>query len=207
MSRKNGERQESPMKRVLATITALGITVIVASQAMHFASSQATTTTLFDGTNLSAFNVLGDANWQVVDGVVQADKGTGYLVTKASYADFQINLEFWVDETANSGVFIRCSNPQQVNGNNSYEVNINDTRPDQTYRTGGIVNVARPSSVINTSGKWNTYEITARGPRMTVTLNGTRVVDVEHTMHARGPIALQYSAGVVKFRNVVIRTF
>ena len=196
------------MKRVFAITMGLVIMGIAGFQSTHHASGQAAvTTTLFDGTNLSAFNVLGDANWQLVDGVVQANKGTGYLVTKASYTDFQINLEFWVDEDANSGVFIRCSNPQEVNGNNAYEVNINDKRPDQTYRTGGIVTVAKPTSVINTGGRWNTYEITARGPRMMVTLNGTRVVDVEHTGHASGPIALQYSAGIVKFRNVVIKTF
>jgi len=30
-------------------------------------------------------------------------------------------------------------------------------------------------------------------------------VDAEHTGHARGPIALQYGAGTVKFRNVQIK--
>jgi hypothetical protein len=33
------------------------------------------------------------------------------------------------------------------------------------------------------------------------------MVDVTDTKHARGPIALQYGAGTVKFRNVRIRTF
>jgi hypothetical protein len=92
-----------------------------------------------------------------------------------------------------------------VTATNAYEVNIYDTRPDPTYRTGGIVDVAPPSSQISTGGKWNTYEITARGPRLVVTLNGTQTVDVEHTGHQRGPIALQYGAGIVKFRNVKIR--
>ena len=39
-----------------------------------------------------------------------------------------------------------------------------------------------------------------------VTLNGTQVVDVRDTQFSDGPIALQYGAGVVKFRNVRIRT-
>jgi hypothetical protein len=38
-----------------------------------------------------------------------------------------------------------------------------------------------------------------------VTFNGTRTVDVQDAKHARGPIGLQYGAGVVKFRNVQIR--
>ncbi len=94
---------------------------------------------------------------------------------------------------------------ESVRDTNSYEVNIYDTRPDQTYRTGGIVHVASPTSVIDAGGRWNTYEIAAQGARLTVTLNGTRLVDVKDTQYTDGPIALQYGAGIVKFRNVRIR--
>ena len=161
---------------------------------------------LLDGTSLKGWNVVGDANWTVVEGVVQADKGTGFLVTPASYRDFQITLEFWVTDDANSGVFLRCSDPKTINQMNAYEVNIFDKRPDQSYRTGGIVDIAKPASVIQTGGKWNTYDIPAKGSQLTIVLNGTKVVDVQDTKHAEGPIALQYGAGTVKFRNVRIRT-
>ena len=195
------------MKRGTAIRMGLLIIGFAFSQLSNEAAGQATAgwTMLFDSKDLNAFNTVGDANWQVVDGVVQANKGSGFLVTKVPYGDFEFKAEFWVDDDANSGVFIRCSNSQEITAANSYEVNIYDKRPDQAYRTGGIVDVAKPSSVINTGGKWNTYEITARGPRMIITLNGTRMVDVEHGGHARGPIALQYGAGIVKFRNVQVR--
>ena len=162
-------------------------------------------TVLLDGTSLKGWNVVGDANWAVVDKAVQADKGSGFLVTPASYRDFQITLEFWVSDDANSGVFLRCSDPKTINQMNAYEVNIFDKRPDQSYRTGGIVDVAKPASVIQTGGKWNNYDITARGSQLTVVLNGAKVVDVKDTKHAEGPIGLQYGAGTVKFRNVRIR--
>jgi len=163
-------------------------------------------TTLFDGKTLNGWNVVGTANWEVVDGVIQASKGNGLLVTPASYGDFQITLEFWVSDDANSGVFIRCTDPKAISATNAYEVNIFDQRPDPSYGTGAIVNVAKPSTILKTGGKWNTYDITAKGPKMTVVLNGTRTVDVEDAKHARGPIGLQYGAGTVKFRNVRIRT-
>ncbi len=164
-------------------------------------------TTLFDGSSLEGWNMIGDANWELAgDGSVGADSGNGFLVTSDSYGDFELRLEFWVDTPANSGIFIRCTDPGNVSPESSYEVNIFDTRPDQTYRSGGIVNVAAPASVINTGGQWNTYEITADGSRLVVTLNGIRTVDVEHSEFARGAIALQYGAGIVKFRNVQIRT-
>jgi hypothetical protein len=162
--------------------------------------------TLFDGTSLKGWNVVGDANWEVVDNVVQANKGSGFLVTPDSYGDFEFSAEFWVSEDANSGVFLRCQDPKTITQTNAYEVNIFDKRPDQTYRTGGIVDLAKPASVIMTGGKWNTFDITARGTKLTVVLNGTKMVDVDDSKHARGPIALQYGAGTVKFRNVRVRT-
>jgi hypothetical protein len=67
------------------------------------------------------------------------------------------------------------------------------------------VDVAKPASMINAGNQWNTFEISAKGPRLTVRLNGTLTVDVEDTKHARGPIALQASAGTVRWRSVQIR--
>ncbi|MYI75786.1 MAG: DUF1080 domain-containing protein [Acidobacteria bacterium] len=162
-------------------------------------------TTLFDGSSLDGWNVLGDANWTLEDDAVRADSGRGFLVTPQSYGDFELTLEFWVDEPANSGIFVRCADGQSVRDDNSYEVNIFDTRPDQTYRTGGIVHFAAPTSVIHTGGRWNSYEIRAEGTRLTVRLNGTQTVHMNDSTYASGPIALQYGAGVVKFRNVRIR--
>jgi len=162
-------------------------------------------TVLFNGTSLDRWTPIGTANWKLADGSVQADMGTGFLVSKESYADFDLRAEFWVTDDANSGVFIRCSNPQEVTAMNAYEVNIFDKRPDQTYRTGAIVDVAKPLAVVNTGGKWSTMEISARGARLTVAIDGTKLVDVEDRAHARGPIALQYGAGTVKFRKVEIR--
>ena len=193
------------MRRALRTLLSLVVVGIVAAYTAGL-SAQSGWTTLFDGSTLDGWNPIGDANWELADGAVQADSGSGFLVTPRSYGDFELTLEFWVDEPANSGIFIRCADAQSVNDRNSYEVNIYDTRADQTYRTGGIVHIASPSSVINAGGQWNSYEITARGDRLQVTLNGTQVVDVRDTQFSDGPIALQYGAGVVKFRNVRIRT-
>ena len=134
--------------RRTCTIALLGLLTFVFGFPGGYAARQANApagwTTLFDGKSLAAFNTIGDANWRLMDGLVQADKGNGYLVTKSSYGDFQLKVEFWVDDDANSGVFLRCENPQQITAMNAYEVNIYDKRPDQTYATGAIVDVAKP---------------------------------------------------------------
>jgi hypothetical protein len=163
---------------------------------------------LFDGSNLDNWNAIGHANWRIADGAVMADSGDkrqGYLVSKNAYTDFQVRAEFWVDDNANSGVFLRCGDRGTVNAKNAYEVNIFDKRPDPSYGTGAIVYVAKASTVLKAGGKWNTYEITAKGPRLTIVLNGVKTAEVDDSQHASGPIALQYGAGVVKFRKVEIR--
>ena len=170
------------------------------------ASAQSFTwTTLLDGTNMNAFTPLGDANWHVAEAAVQADSGSGFLVSKESYGDFVMHAEFWASPDANSGIFIRCQNPQEVGAMSCYEVNIFDQRPDPMYRTGGIVNVAKPMAMIDAANQWNTYEITAKGPQLIVQLNGTTTVNTTDDKFARGPFALQYSAGTLKFRSVKIR--
>jgi 3-keto-disaccharide hydrolase len=193
------------MKRVAVIVAGL-IVFTAASSLTLDAQAQGGWTTLFDGKNIDAFNKVGDANWTIADGVLQADKGMGgYLVTKQPYTDFEIRAEFWVDTPANSGIFIRCDNPQMPGAEACYEVNIFDTRPDPAYATGGIVNVAKVATPIKAGGKWNTYEIRAQGSHLMVTLNGMKTADVQDMKHARGPFALQYGAGVVKFRKVEVR--
>ena len=76
-------------------------------------------------------------------GAVEANMGTGFLVSQNSYGDFQLKAEVWIDPDANSGVFIRCADPQKIGADSCYEVNVYDKRPGQEYRTGGIVDHAR----------------------------------------------------------------
>jgi len=175
--------------------------------------------TLVDGgKGLENFDRVGDANWRVEDGAIVADRGkSGHLVTKKSYGDFEIRAEFWAASDTNSGVFIRCNNREKIDSKNCYEVNIWDTRPDPKYGTGAIVDVvAVPVPLTNRAGgKWNTYEIVAKGGRMTVRLNGAQTADVdEQKMNLRsGPFTLQYAlggaqgsqGGPIKWRKVEIR--
>src|SRR5438270_10630199 len=140
----------------------MGVSVFGCSQQMS-GQGDAGWVTLLDGSNpktLDNWNRIGDANWRAEDGAIVADKGKGgHLVSKNSYKDFQIRAEFWADHTTNSGIFIRCTDPKAITATNAYEVNIFDQRPDPSYGTGGIVNVAKVSPMPNAGGKWNTYVI------------------------------------------------
>ncbi|GAB3656715.1 3-keto-disaccharide hydrolase [Ramlibacter alkalitolerans] len=169
-------------------------------------------TTLIDGTRgMENFRRVGEANWTATDGAIQATAGgkdPAYLLTNNSYRDFMLRAEFWASDDANSGIYFRCQNPQVVNDENCYEANIFDQRPDPSYATGSIVKVAKvPANFQRAGGKWNTYEITARGDHLVVVLNGQKTIDIREDARrfASGPIGLQWGRGTIKWRKVEVK--
>jgi len=172
-------------------------------------------TSLVDGDKgLDNFNRVGDANWRAEGGAIVADKGKGgHLVSKKSYKDFQIRAEFYAEDTTNSGIFIRISDPNKVAAKTAYEVNIFDQRPGPEYATGAIVDFAKvPVPIIyKAGGKWNTFLITAKGPNLTVEFNGVQTVNIQNSQFAQGPFSLQFGnrgkepGGAIKWRKVQVK--
>ena len=167
------------------------------------------------GVGIDGWDRIGDANWRSEDGAIVADKGKGgFLVSPKPYKDFVIRAEFWAATDTNSGVFIRCPDPAKIGAATCYEVNIWDIRPEPKYATGGIVDHAEvPVPLVHKAGgRWNTFEITAKGPQLTVKMNGVQTVSIQDTKHPAGHVALQYGPGVkgatggpIKWRKVEIR--
>jgi Domain of Unknown Function (DUF1080) len=199
------------MKRFLAI--AVGLLLIGGCAKM---SMQGGATALIDGAKgLDNWIRVGDANWRAEEGAIVADKGKGgFLLSKKSYKDFQITAEFWADHTTNSGIFMRITDPDptKITAKNSYEVNIYDQRPEPKYGTGAIVDFAAVAPMPKAGGKWNTFEITAKGPQLIVMFNGVQTVNIGHSEFSQGPFALQFGngpkdapGGAIKWRKVQIR--
>jgi 3-keto-disaccharide hydrolase len=202
------------MKRVSATAAVLMLAAAATLPASHNALAQAAQgwTPMMDGKSLDDhWKKIGEADWKIEDGAAVANKGTGYLVSKQPYGDFQLKVEFWADDDTNSGIFIRCADPEKIGSATCYEVNIFDKRPEAAYGTAAIVDVAKVEPMPKAAGKWNTFEITAQGPHLVVVFNGTKTVDVQDSKHGKGVIALQHAAGAdkkegaIKFRKVEIK--
>lgn len=191
------------MKRILA------LAACVASLSIGASAQEVKWTTLVDGKSMGDFGRVGAANWRLEDGAIVADKLEGkdpaYLTTAQTYKNFQIVAEFWTDEKANSGIFIRCSKPGTVDATACYEVNIFDQRPDPSYGTGAITRYVEVNPMPKAGGKWNTIEITAKGRDITVVLNGQTTATLRNGMFDEGPIALQHGAGAIKFRKVEVK--
>jgi hypothetical protein len=171
--------------------------------------------TLIDGAKgLDNFTPVGDANWRAEGGAIVADKGKGgFLISKQSYRDFEIRAEFWAEDTTNSGIFIRATDPKTINPQTAYEVNIYDRRPDPSYGTGGVVDVAKVKGSYKAAGKWNTMVITAKGNEFVITFNGVESARGTDAKHPAGQFALQFGAGpegsplgAIKWRKVQVRS-
>lgn len=190
------------------TWLALLVTAVALSGCGTRRASDGWITLLENGSGIENFVRLGEANWRKDGDALVADKGgktPSYLVSRESFTDFVIYAEFWASNDANSGIFMRLSDRRTITATNSYEVNIFDTRKDPSFGTGAIVNFAKVSPMPKAGGRWNTFEITARGSRLTVKMNGVQTAATIDRSFFHGPLALQYGSGVVKFRTVQVK--
>lgn len=166
---------------------------------------------LIDGNaGMENWNITGGGNWRAEHGAIQADKtttkGASVLVSKKSFRNFELYVEFWAADDTNSGVYIRAPNPNTVNtASGAYEVQIWDKNPNPAYSTGSLVNVAVVKPIYKAGGRWNTYEIHADGPEITVKLNGVVTVSVRDSRSAEGRIGLQFNGGPIKFRKLLVK--
>jgi 3-keto-disaccharide hydrolase len=183
----------------------MAIVLLVLAAAAASAQTGAGWKSLFNGKDLSNWNVTGNADWQVKDGVIEATKARGFLVTRESYGDFELRADVWTTPDSNGGLLFRITKPEDPGIENGYELNINDKRADQTGRTGSIVNVAKPLVQFDAGGKWVTAVLTAQGPHIVATLNGVKTAEADDAKYMRGPVSLQAAGGIVRYRNVQIR--
>jgi hypothetical protein len=132
-------------------------------------------------------------------------KVAGYLVSKKSYKNFVVRVEFWPSHDANSGIYFRCLDPKKITDRTCYEANIFDERTDPSYGTGAITRYVEVNPMPKAGEKWNTFEITVKGRDITVVLNGKETAKLRNGMFDEGPIVLQHGQGTIKFRKVQVK--
>lgn len=148
---------------------------------------------LFDGATLDGWEPLGgNTGYSPKDGVLalasQGDSDT--LATKEDFEDFELRLDFKIDEMANSGVFLRAARDGSNPAFSGCEIQILDDfhweertkgklKPWQhTGSLYGSVASGEPSAV-RPLGRWNTYEIRCAGSTIATKLNGKELYSVD----------------------------
>jgi hypothetical protein len=198
------------MKRQYSSAIGLVVVALTLFGCGHFLPSQGWTTLIDGNSGMDNWNVTGGANWRAADGAIQADKsttkGASVLVSKKSFKDFELYAEFWADHDTNSGIYIRVMNPTNVStSTGAYEAQIWDKNPNPAYSTGSLVNVAVVNPIYKAGGRWNTYEIYAKGAEITVMLNGIVTVSARDGRFPEGRIGIQYNGGPIKVRKLLVR--
>ena len=200
-----------------------GMALLVAAWMLGAAdSSERGWRDLFNSRDLTNWTQNGSARWSVTNGVIAGgqdgdSKRSGLLTTKESFKDFELELEFMIDEHGkyNSGVYLR-NNPGTA-GRTGYQVNIGRPAAEEFIGiyTDRWLAKGDENDAIRKKLDWNKLSIFAQGPHLRVRLNGVEIVDFTDSAPLpqflqSGVIGLQTygaegHAGWVKFRHVRIR--
>src|SRR5947209_16532095 len=182
---------------------------------------------LFNGANLDGWKERQvkagqEGRWSVVNGVLTAKPGSGWLGTEKEYGDFVLRVEWKIVENGNSGVFIRVPT-SEFKGSPSdagFEIQILDDNGSQykdklkPYQySGGLYHFQGPSkNVFKGAGEWNSYELTVNGDQIGLMYNREKVIDADIRQNAemqkrpkKGYTGLQNHGSSVEFRKVTIK--
>ena len=166
---------------------------------------------LFNGRDLAGWAPQHGAvanGWRVTDGIlVNAEPGNN-LRTERGFDDFKLRAEFRYPKGSNGGIYLR----------GRYEVQIEDNFGGEadSHRIGGVYGFLTPClNAAKPAGEWQEVEITLVGRRVTVVLNGERIIDrqlipgitggaLDSDEGAPGPILLQGDHGPIEFRRLTL---
>lgn len=137
--------------------------------------------TLFDGSNLDAWQMEKPEGWAVEDSAMALKKG-GYIWTKEKFGNFVLEAEFKITKDCNSGIFFRTGDlkdPVQT----GMEMQVYDApqKPKPVKNDcGALYDLVAPSSyAMKPVGEWNRAVITCRDSLVTIDLNGVNVVTAD----------------------------
>lgn len=172
-------------------------------------------------------NVTDDANiFGISDGVLHIYGKTFFPLryvayTTEEFGDFDLHVEFKVRHRANSGVFLRAQPDDPVARGFEVQVLGDYGKRPTANSCGAIYDVVTPMfNMSRPPREWNSYDISVEGKRVTVVMNGWKIIDADFALMnepigkfkvaytdlpLEGVIALQDHGGEVWYRNIYIR--
>ena len=172
---------------------------------------------LFNGKDLTGWhyrNPNGTKSWSVQNGMlvnqVPKDGHGTDLVTDEKFMNFNVRFEYMVPKNSNSGFYLRGRHEIQILDDGGA------TQPSLTSN-GSLYNFAAPSKMVSRkAGEWQTVDATIVGNKITVILNGEKIIDnvtadrptggeLDNRINEPGSIFVQGDHGNVAFRNMRIK--
>lgn len=171
---------------------------------------------LFNGKDLSGWNIHGTEKWYVEKGKLVCESGPdkeyGYLSTKKAYKNFVLEYQFRLEANGNSGVFIRST----IDGTKITGWQVEVAPPGsstggiyESYGRGWLIKPTLEDEKVLSPDGWNKGKIQVIGDEVTTWLNGKQMVTLKDAKigAGNGSIALQIHSGggiKVRWKNIVI---
>jgi hypothetical protein len=192
---------------------------------------------LFDGVSTQGWHsYLGDdaTGWQVEGGILYTEGGNGDIVTDAEFEDFELLVDWKIEEQGNSGVFYHVIEtpeyPRIHHTGPEFQLIDDENYPQElldTQKTGAISDLKAPKVFASKApGEWNHTRILVQEGHVEHWLNRQKVVEAEmgspewedlvanskfaefdYAKVRKGRIGLQDHGDAVAFRNIKIRVF
>lgn len=191
---------------------------------------------LFDGETLDGWRGYHDPglpqNWGIEDGTMHRFDSGGDIITRDTFSNFELSLEWKVAEGGNSGIFYLAELGYEGIWESAPEMQVLDDErhaDGQSPLTSAGANYglyAAPRGVVNPAGEWNHARIVVDGDYVEHWLNGKLVVEYvlgsaewaalvanskfdqwpDYGTARSGHIGLQDHGDPVWYRNIKIRT-
>jgi hypothetical protein len=173
------------------------------------------------------------AGWRMVDGALTRVAQGGDIITRETYDNFELTLEWKISPGGNSGVFFRVVEDSSLNAVylTGAEMQVLDNaghadgKNPLTSAASNFALHAPARDVTKAVGEWNQARLLVNGAHVEHWLNGVKVVEYElwsedwkqrvaaskfkawprYGMARSGHIALQDHGDWVAFRNIQIR--
>lgn len=215
-TREGGDRFELPVLRGGAyEIVEIGTVAVPPPPATGSADGLVS---LFNGKDLTGWKTHPDqpGNWTVKDGVLTGGgpRSSHLFTERGDFENFELRVEFKVNEKGNSGVFFRSPFAlPKTSGGRAYpdapEVQINYGGTD-AIKTGSLYGIRNVTEWHGRPDRWNILDLIVEGDRITVKINGFEIVNHRETdpkRPRRGHIALQEIGPetAIQFRRIEIK--
>jgi hypothetical protein len=174
---------------------------------------------LFDGKSFEGWKMAEEhqETWKVEDGAIVAHGDRShlfYIGDGKPFKNFDLRVEVMTMPGSNGGIYFHTKYQATGWPIGGFEFQVNNTHTDWK-KTGSIYDVVNVAQSPAQDGKWWTQEVTVRGSKVTVTIDGKRIIeytelpgvtagkDFERKL-GEGTFALQGHDpnSVVRYRNI-----
>ena len=158
--------------------------------------------------NMSKWIIPDNNQFVMREGTLVNEAVGGNLVSKETFDDFKLHVEFRYKEGSNSGIYLRGRYEVQIEDGFGKEIN--------KQSIGGVYGFIEPSvNAAKSPGEWQSFNITLVGRMVTVVHNGIEVISkrsipgitggaLDGREGESGPIMIQGDHGPIEFRSFTI---